>query len=154
MTARTISRHSPGATPRFSTSGCSPASIARRPWPARTAAPDGSSRTWRSSRGSHDAFRERHQITARLAHRVGERAARGPSQLQAIACTQLMLDVALAEVQPAVEHPDQLLDERVTVGGEGGPCPGWELDLDELHRATGRRHGAAYVTGVRIGPRG
>src|SRR5215472_15674725 len=113
-----ISIRSPLATPRFSTSGCSPASTARRRWPVPAAGRNGSSRIWPRSRGSRDAPGERYQVAARLARRVVERAVRGPAELQAVAGGEFVLDRAFPEVQPALEQPDLLLGERVRVGGE------------------------------------
>src|SRR6266496_574738 len=51
--------------------------------------------------------------------RVAERARRGRAELQAVTGTQLVLGIALAEQQPALQHPDLLVDERIGVGRVG-----------------------------------
>ena len=61
------------------------------------------------------------------------------AELEAVAGVELVLGVALAEAQPALEHPDLLVDEGVGVGGVGELRACGQIDLDELERPAGGR---------------
>lgn len=85
------------------------------------------------------ALGERDEVAAGLAGRIDERAWCRGTELEAVACIELVLGLALTEVQPALEHPDLLVDEGVGVGGIGDLRACRQLDLDELELPAGGR---------------
>ena len=69
--------------------------------------------------GLRAAARQRDEVAARTARRVAERARRRRAELQAVAGAEVVHRVAFAKAQPALQHPDLLVDERVGLGRIG-----------------------------------